>query len=559
MQLIKEKIILLKKLKKFLGNEVWKLFILAVIIGILWFVVESSFVFVIQAFLQSIGILDSSKTILPTWFPKEASMTTLILIGFGIFRGAVVTMKYYLAITSTEFFIAHQKSQILELSLRNASNISTHETMLAYGEHTHSGSTALQQLTQLVNNFVSIVLFVMAGFFLTPKEFILSIFLLALVLIPIKYLNKKLSGLNRIIHEEKETANKILVHGLKNSFFLQIYHLIGFEIEKGQKSLKRHEETYRYYGKIGGMRNAFPQILGSIVIAVVAFISIKYFHTPGAKLLSFFYILIRMSQSASDFYATTGDLNIHLIALKNLYNWFQKLEALKLTSSSEEIKIDEKSLNEVSIDVEQLSFSYESNEILKNLNVKINPTEILLIRGESGAGKSTLLSLILGLNLPNSGKITINNLNPQSIRSTLADKTGYVGPEPFLIPGTVRDNLLYGHPHSKTITDDQLWASLKKAQLFNEIQSLPLKLNENLQEKTQFSTGQKQRLSIARALVRDPSLLILDEATANLDPDTESKFVELLSTIAKEMTTIIVTHKDSFNSIATKQITLYRN
>ncbi|MBC7538420.1 MAG: ABC transporter ATP-binding protein [Bacteriovorax sp.] len=548
----------LKKLKEFLGKEVWSLFFLAIIVGVLWFLVESSFVFIIQSFFMSIGLMEKSKTLLPGWFPDSAFSTTMILIVFGIVRGIVVAMRYYLSIATGQSFICYQKSQILEVALKNGSQMSTNDVMMAFSEHTNTGSYALQQIAQLINNFVSICLFVAAGFYLTPKEFLLSIALLSIVLIPIIILNKTLEGVGKVIHKEKENAVQIIMNGLKNNFFLQIYHLIDGEVVAGKNSLNRYQNAYQKYGVVTGLKHSFPQIMGAVVIAVVTFVSLKYFHTPGAKLLSFFYIFIRLAQCTSDFYSVTSDVKIQMFGLKTLYNWNQKLKVFKELNPIIEVLVPQKELKEISIDVKDISFGFNDKMVLKDLNFTLNKGDILLIRGESGAGKSTLLSLILGLNKPSNGSIFINQHHPEIIRKSLSNQIGYVGPEPFLIAGSVRENLRYGHPDPLNVTDQMLWESLDKAQLKNEIAQLPHQLDENLLEKTQFSTGQKQRLSIARALARNPSMLILDEATANLDPDTEKKFVELLKTLTKDMTTIVVSHKDSFNAICTQQITLQK-
>lgn len=548
----------IKNFKMFLGAEVWNLFVLATGLGFLWFLVESGFVIVLQSFLMSIGLIDKSKTLLPHWFPIEIWATTLILIGFGVCRGVVVAMRYYFAVATGQAFVSHQKSQILEISLHNASNMSTSEVITTYSEHTNTASIALQQIAQLINNFVSIILFVGAGFYLAPKEFLLSLSLLGVVVVPFILLNKSIHGIGVIINTEKEYSTKVLIDGLKNNFFLQIYHLVSFEVKKGSESLKRYEKAYKKYGRVAGARTAIPQTIGAVVVAVVTFISLKYFHTPGSKLLSFFYIFIRMAQCVSDFYSVSGDIKIQMIGLKTLYSWNEKLSIMKGLDNFKQLNVSSNELANITIDVSHVNFLYAQKTILNDMSFNLGPGEILLIRGESGAGKSTLLSLIVGLNKPTSGEIKINNLPPHLIRTNLSEKIGYVGPEPFLVAGSVKENLLYGHPYPKNVSEDQLWLSLEKAQLKKEIENLENKLDENLLEKTQFSTGQKQRLSIARALIRNPSILILDEATANLDPETEAKFIEILSSVSFLMTTIIVSHKDSFNNLATKQITLQK-
>ncbi len=132
----------------------------------------------------------------------------------------------------------------------------------------------------------------------------------------------------------------------------------------------------------------------------------------------------------------------------------------------------------------------------------------------------------------------------------------YVGPEPYLISGTVRENLLYGHQSKDQVTDADLWQALGLAQLESEIRSLPGSLDAKLNEQTQMSTGQKQRLAIARALLRKPQMLILDEATANLDGQTEDRFIQCLRPLLPRLTTVIISHKGSFNALATSTIIL---
>jgi ABC-type multidrug transport system fused ATPase/permease subunit len=348
------------------------------------------------------------------------------------------------------------------------------------------------------------------------------------------------------------------MNGLKNNFFLQIYHLVDSEIDRGKASLVRYQNAYQRYGIVTGAKHSFPQMIGATIIAIVTFISLNYFHTSGAKLLSFFYIFIRLAQCASDFYAVSADVKVQMFGLKILYQWSEKLKAFKKMNTLKGIEVPPRDFKEITIAVKDLSFSFNDKIILKNLNFNLKKGDTLLIRGESGAGKSTLLSLILGLNKPGHGSVTINNYPPETIRQSLSDHIGYVGPEPFLIVGSVKDNLLYGHSSPQSVSEEMLWEALERAQLKNEIMHLPKRMGENLLERAQFSTGQKQRLSIARALVRNPAMLILDEATANLDPETENKFIDLLRTITKDMTTIVVSHKDSFNSLCTQQITLQK-
>jgi ATP-binding cassette, subfamily C, bacteriocin exporter len=209
----------------------------------------------------------------------------------------------------------------------------------------------------------------------------------------------------------------------------------------------------------------------------------------------------------------------------------------------------------IEIDVKNLNFSYGlNNPVISNLSFSLKKGEPLLIKGQSGAGKSTLLSLLTGILTPSSGEIKYNGMDLKDIQTNLPAHLGYVGPEPYLFEGSVRENLLYGN--HQEVSDETIWETLKLVQLFPTIDNLAHKLDEILHEYTQLSTGQKQRLSMARALIRNPKFLILDEATANLDPQTEMGIIQTLDQIKDRVSLVIISHKDNFDGLATNRLEL---
>jgi ATP-binding cassette subfamily B protein AbcA/BmrA len=211
-----------------------------------------------------------------------------------------------------------------------------------------------------------------------------------------------------------------------------------------------------------------------------------------------------------------------------------------------------------SLSLSHVDFGYSKEEIVfNNLSFEFKKNEILLIKGESGVGKSTLVSLVLGLNKPSKGSIKLNGKEDEHFLDKISSVVGYVGPEPYLINGTVKENLFYGlrKEVAENISDQMLWNCLEMAQIHSLVLSFNNKLDEVLNEHVQISTGQKQRLSIARAFLRNPQILVFDEATANLDKVTEDKIIsEIVKLTHKGTAILLISHKESFDKIADKKI-----
>ena len=200
------------------------------------------------------------------------------------------------------------------------------------------------------------------------------------------------------------------------------------------------------------------------------------------------------------------------------------------------------------IELRNVDFSYtDKKKILQNINFKINPGETVAIVGESGAGKSTLISLILRFFHPKKGEILIDgsplsNLDIEKLRRQMA----VVLQDEFLFNGTVEENIIYGTHLQAPTKEVQRSAELAEAHSF--IEKLPAKYQSKIGERGMcLSGGQKQRLAIARALLRNPRILILDEATSALDAITENRLQKNIQQFMKDRITLIVAHR--FSSI----------
>lgn len=191
---------------------------------------------------------------------------------------------------------------------------------------------------------------------------------------------------------------------------------------------------------------------------------------------------------------------------------------------------------------ENLHFSYDpEREILHGVDLEFSTGSFTALVGESGCGKSTVASILTGKNKSYDGLITIGGVNLSKIsEKSLMEHITYISHKSYLFKGTVRDNLLMGKP---TAVDDELWSVLERVRLADFLK------NENgldtlIAEKGgNLSGGQCQRLALARALLHDSDIYIFDEATSNIDIDSENDIMEEIKTLAKEKTVILISHR----------------
>jgi len=194
------------------------------------------------------------------------------------------------------------------------------------------------------------------------------------------------------------------------------------------------------------------------------------------------------------------------------------------------------------IEFRNVTFTYDSAQpALNGLNLSIKPGEKIALVGPAGAGKTTTLYLLLRLFEPQEGQILVDGRDIRTVQQrSLKDQLAVVLQETFLFGGTVADNIRYGN---LLATPAQIRRAAELAGLGDFIESLPEKYDQDLAEGRKLSGGQRQRMGLARALARDPRILLLDEATAALDSRTEARIMENIHQVARGRTTIIISHR----------------
>lgn len=325
-----------------------------------------------------------------------------------------------------------------------------------------------------------------------------------------------------------------------------------------------------------------PQIFGMATLMLLVGEELRSHELTGMAFLSFLYLFLRMVQALSTASSAYGAMNSQYPAYRHVANYVEKfsdeeferavrpsdhLSAFGLRRSVEffgtnnskiEGLLNDQNGEPPSVTFKDVSFRYQENssDVLRHFNLEIRSGEACAIMGASGSGKSTILGLLMGMMNPDSGEILLGGKDPQTFFSDPNLRLGFVGAEPYLIEGTIRENLLYGIRRDD-IFDGELFSVLNRAQLSELIKVNPSLLDYQISESGEgLSSGQKQRLMFARALLGKPTLLVLDEASSNLDEETESLLAAEIRKLNGTCTTIIITHRSAFVKWVDNRISL---
>jgi ATP-binding cassette subfamily C protein len=329
-------------------------------------------------------------------------------------------------------------------------------------------------------------------------------------------------------------------------------HLSGMKIAKSYGAEENHAEIfgklteqvrhmYTYAVQNQAEVNYWFDIGSVLILSLILYISFQVLSIPTAGVLLLLFLFARIMPKFSSIQQSFQSF-INMLPSFNRVMEMQRrceAEAEPKTVGIEKFKLQH------SVRFDRVSFSYDDQSkspVISNLDLIINAGETTAIVGPSGAGKSTIADLVMGLIVPDQGRILIDEmeLSPKRMKAW-RDQIGYVPQDTFLFHDTLQANLLWAKPDA---SEEEIKQSLKFAAAEEFVSVLPKGIDTILGDRgVLVSGGERQRLALARALLRKPSLLILDEATSSLDSENEKRIQNAIEKLHGHMTILIISHR----------------
>ena len=372
--------------------------------------------------------------------------------------------------------------------------------------------------------------------------------LIAIVMIPIASITAKKLGrrMGKVATEAQEKSgdlNKYLIDLFKNHKVIKIFQRENFENKRSEKFVNDLKKKSIKIATVFIRATPIMEILTGIMIAILIFYSGKLIMNGQLNINNFFSFLAAMMLAYQPV-KSLATINVGIFQGLSAGKRIIPIIDTKNNISSNE-SLGELKLNEGSINFSNVNFNYESNldnRVLKDININIAGNKMTALVGHSGSGKSTLLSLIPRIYDPTSGKVEVDGQNIKEVKlSSLRKEISIVDQNTTLFDDTVLNNIKYAKPDA---SNDEIFKAADMAMCTDFINKLENKFETKIGENgIKLSGGEKQRLSIARAFLKNSKIILLDEATSSLDSETEEKIQKALEKLISNKTTIVIAHR----------------
>ncbi len=405
-----------------------------------------------------------------------------------------------------------------------------------------------ETLTTTLAEFIRQIITIFGGIaLLAITSFKLTLFMLAVlpaIMIFARFFGKFIRKFSKLVQGQVAESNTIVEETLQGIQSVKSYTNEYFEIARYRKKTEEIADLGIKSGRYKGAFSAF--VVFGLFGALVAVI------WKGSTLLAAGELVAGDLFSFVIYSAFVGGT---IGGLATVYTSIQKFigateDLFAIFNEQEEdiqdvSKLPEKEALRGAIIFNDLTFAYPSRpeeDVLKNIQVSIEANQMVALVGASGAGKSTIASLLLRLHDPISGAILFDGKDSREYSlSAMRSQIALVPQDIFLFGGTIRENIAYGKP---TATDEEITDAAQKANAMEFISRFPEQLDTLVGERgTQLSGGQRQRIAIARAVLKDPKILILDEATSSLDSESERLVQDALEKLMTGRTSVVIAHR----------------
>ena len=507
-----------------------------------------------------LSTIASAMSAVPAWLSKKFVDDVLIkqnkemflwIIG-GIFAATVIKVisSYYSEITSN--FVTETIKREIKIDIFSH----LEKLPINYFKKNKLGDT----LSKLTNDTTSLgrigfIIFDMFKELLTvliltgrmfQVDYILALVSLILLPLIIRVVRKYTKKIRKYGRERQDTTGKVTAftqETLSGIFVIKAFNNTDFVIDKYKDLTKEEfEQAYKatkIKAKVSPINEVITTFMVLLVVLYGGYQILVTKNITSGDLISFVTALGLMHQPLKRLISKNNDLQDSLPSADRVVEIFD--EKIETDVFGEAVKFDEKIQN---IKFENVNYKYDdSNEyVLKNVNLDVKAGEIVAFVGKSGSGKTTLVNLLARFFNTDEGSVTVNGVNIKNIPLGIyRNKFAIVPQETFLFGGTIKENISFG----KEVTDEEIITAAKMANAYNFIQEdLPNKFETEVGERgALLSGGQKQRIAIARALIKNPEIMILDEATSALDSESEKLVQDALDSLMEGRTTFVIAHR----------------